>query len=185
MYTLQAHTDTRSTDVHVLRTLLLAATGWVLLYGASSSTWFRYPAAGVLLLLAWFCRFLQMRPSITYSRLVILSALLLLLSTRNPIHAILFAAFALLPRLFYGSGKIGIDENGVSLPYYGRTRRHAWSELQHLVLKDGLLSIDFRNNRLIQLLIETGKTPVDEKSFNEFCRNQLETSLTSEKSFAG
>lgn len=185
MYTFQAHTDTRSTDVYVLRTLLLAAAGWVLLYGASSSTWFRYPAASTLLVLAWFCRFLQMRPSITYSRLVILGALLLLLSIRNPVHAILFAAFASLPRFFYGNGKIGVDEKGVSLPHYGRTKRHAWSELQHLVLKDGLLSIDFRNNRLVQLLIETDQTTVDEKNFNEFCRQQLDTLLTREKSIAG
>ncbi len=176
MYTLQAHTDTRSTDVYVLRTLLLAAAVWIVAYGVSSASWFRYPAFGVLLLLAWFCRFLQVHPSMTYLRIVILGASLLLLSTRNPLHAMLFVLFAFLPRLFYGNGKILFDETGVSVPHYGRTRHYSWSELQHVVLKDGLLSIDFRNNRLIQLLIETDKTPVDEQSFNEFCNRKLRTS---------
>lgn len=173
MYTLQAHTDTRSADVYVLRTLLLAAAIWEVAYGVSSASWFRYTALGVLLLLAWFCRFLQVHPSITYLRIVVLGACLLLLSTRNPLHALLFVLFAFLPRLFYGNGKILLDETGVSVPHYGRPRRYSWSELQHVVLKDGLLSIDFRNNRLIQLLIETEKTPVDEKTFNEFCNGKL------------
>ena len=48
-----------------------------------------------------------------------------------------------------------------------------WEELSNVILKDGLLTIDLRNNKIIQQLIEETGPPVNEKEFNEFCRQQL------------
>lgn len=48
-----------------------------------------------------------------------------------------------------------------------------WDKLNNLILKDGLLTIDFKNNKIIQQPIDENKTSVDEKEFNEFCRQQL------------
>lgn len=47
-----------------------------------------------------------------------------------------------------------------------------WSELNNIILKDGLLTIDFKNNKIIQQLID-GKNTVDETAFNQYCREQL------------
>ena len=47
-----------------------------------------------------------------------------------------------------------------------------WNELQNIILKDGILTIDFKNNKIIQNETEED-TGVDEKKFNEFCRGQL------------
>ena len=48
-----------------------------------------------------------------------------------------------------------------------------WPELNNTVLKDGLLTIDFKNNKFIQQSIEESKTVVNEQEFNDFCRQQL------------
>jgi hypothetical protein len=48
-----------------------------------------------------------------------------------------------------------------------------WSELSNIILKDGLLTIDFKNNKIIQQLIETNIDIVNEKDFNEFCKQQM------------
>jgi hypothetical protein len=48
-----------------------------------------------------------------------------------------------------------------------------WQELNNVILKDGLLTIDFKNNKIIQQMIDESKPSVDEKEFNEFCRQQL------------
>ena len=48
-----------------------------------------------------------------------------------------------------------------------------WNELSNIVLKDGLLTIDFKNNKIIQQLIENTAPMVNEKEFNEFCKQQL------------
>ena len=50
-----------------------------------------------------------------------------------------------------------------------------WKELNNTMLKDGLLTIDFKNNKLIQQLIIDEN--VNEKDFNDFCKEQLEYSL--------
>lgn len=47
-----------------------------------------------------------------------------------------------------------------------------WSNLSNVVLKDGLLTLDFRNNQLIQQYI-SGQTRIDENGFNRFCLDQL------------
>jgi hypothetical protein len=48
-----------------------------------------------------------------------------------------------------------------------------WNELNNLVLKDGLLTIDFKNDKIIQHYPEAKMNPVNEQEFNEFCRQQL------------
>ena len=48
-----------------------------------------------------------------------------------------------------------------------------WSDLNNVILKDGLLTIDFKNNKIIQQLIDQNKTSINEQEFNEFCKQQL------------
>ena len=48
-----------------------------------------------------------------------------------------------------------------------------WKELSNLILKDGLLTIDFKNNRIIQQQIADTSSTIDEKEFNDFCEQQL------------
>ena len=53
-----------------------------------------------------------------------------------------------------------------------------WNELSNLILKDGLLTIDFKNNKIIQQLIEKTEQPVNEKEFNDFCNKQLQSAAS-------
>lgn len=48
-----------------------------------------------------------------------------------------------------------------------------WPSLNNVILKDGLLTIDLKNNKLIQQVIDYSKTTVNEKEFNDFCNQQL------------
>jgi len=50
-----------------------------------------------------------------------------------------------------------------------------WKDVENSMIKDGLLTIDLKNNRLIQEMIDEDRTPVNEKEFNEFCKKQLTT----------
>jgi hypothetical protein len=50
-------------------------------------------------------------------------------------------------------------------------RIFAWNTLNNVILKDGMLTIDFKNDKLIQQLIED--TDIDEVTFNQFCSHQL------------
>jgi len=50
---------------------------------------------------------------------------------------------------------------------------HSWAEVANVVLKDHLLSIDFKNNHLLQLEVTPESYTIDEAAFNQFCRQHL------------
>lgn len=52
-------------------------------------------------------------------------------------------------------------------------KTYRWEELANVILKDGILTVDFRNNKLIQKEIESQATAADERDFNEFCQSKL------------
>jgi hypothetical protein len=48
-----------------------------------------------------------------------------------------------------------------------------WKDLNNVIIKDGIITVDFKSNKLIQKEIQSGSTLQDEKDFNEFCQNRL------------
>ena len=67
---------------------------------------------------------------------------------------------------------VSISESQVIYPSFPR-KKIDWQELSNLMLKDGLLTIDFKNNKIIQQQIADISSTIDEKEFNDFCRQQL------------
>ena len=68
--------------------------------------------------------------------------------------------------------EIAFDETEMvinSLP----KKYYSWKELTNVLIKDGILTIDFSNNKLIQKEIETHTSLKIEEEFNEFCRIKL------------
>jgi hypothetical protein len=57
-----------------------------------------------------------------------------------------------------------------------------WDQLNNAILKDGILTIDFKNNRVLQAEIEDRMNDVNEVEFNDFCRQQLKEKNMSKKS---
>jgi hypothetical protein len=67
--------------------------------------------------------------------------------------------------------EVKVESKSIMYPSFPK-REINWNELQNIVLKDGILTIDFRNNKLIQQELEENHV-LNEKEFNEFCRQQL------------
>ena len=51
-------------------------------------------------------------------------------------------------------------------------KKYSWSELDNVILKDGILTIDFKDNKLIQAEIDPNSL-IDEKEFNYFANDRL------------
>ena len=47
-----------------------------------------------------------------------------------------------------------------------------WNELNNVILKDGIITIDYKNDRLFQAAIKEDEA-IDETKFNSFCRERL------------
>jgi hypothetical protein len=48
-----------------------------------------------------------------------------------------------------------------------------WQSVNNIILKDGLLTIDLKNNKFMQQAIDETKTSINEQEFNDFCQQQL------------
>ena len=125
-------------------------------------------------LLAWNYRVWRKRTQeIYFSKALLIAGLVW---TKMPYFQWLVAVFALLAILEYQakySPAIGFSSDKVV--FYGLLRKkYAWSELDNVILKDGLLTIDFKNNRLLQKEIESGENEASEEEFNQWCRLRLE-----------
>ncbi|NCI50404.1 hypothetical protein GWC95_10760 [Sediminibacterium roseum] len=68
--------------------------------------------------------------------------------------------------------EIAFNEEGIVINTFPK-KEYAWSALSNVVLKDNILTIDFKNNKLIQKEIESDASPDEEKEFNAFCTTML------------
>ena len=105
----------------------------------------------------------------------IISALLWLLIGQYLFAALLFL-FAFLG--FYVNKKfiIRFSEDGIEYPGFP-VKKFLWEEVDQLILKDNILTIDLKDNRLLQFSLneKNGALPV-EKDFNEFCNRMIKGS---------
>ncbi|MBS1621102.1 MAG: hypothetical protein JST10_14180 [Bacteroidetes bacterium] len=53
------------------------------------------------------------------------------------------------------------------------TKRIPWTEVNNALLKDDILTIDLKNNRIIQQLVDDRNSLLNEKEFNDFCKKHL------------
>lgn len=67
---------------------------------------------------------------------------------------------------------VELTEKKISIPYVLQ-KKMKWDEIENVVFKDGLLTIDFKNNRLFQHPVLNSDEDINEETFNAFCRQQL------------
>ncbi|HLX92596.1 MAG TPA: hypothetical protein VKR32_12985 [Puia sp.] len=70
--------------------------------------------------------------------------------------------------------EIGFSTNQIVVNSIFR-RKFIWSEFTNIMLKDGLLTLDFKNNRVIQkqTVDDEDEFDADEDEFNAYCKKQL------------
>jgi hypothetical protein len=62
-------------------------------------------------------------------------------------------------------------------------KRYQWSQFDNIILKDGLITLDFNNNRILQREVEDEEEDeADEDEFNAYCGKQLKASREVRKS---
>ena len=85
-----------------------------------------------------------------------------------------FAALAVLEHQVKFPLEVGFSESQIVLNTLFR-KKYKWSQLNNVMLKDGMLTMDFANNRILQREIEEDNEEDDasEEEFNLFCREQL------------
>ena len=86
--------------------------------------------------------------------------------------AALYVIAALLERQVKFAQELGVDENGITFTTLLQ-KEYEWKEINNLLLKEGILTVDYKNNKLFQQEIESEVNPSLEKEFNQYCRAKL------------
>ena len=90
--------------------------------------------------------------------------------------ALIMAILAVLYIISIRQFIVSVNANNIIYPSFPK-KIIQWNELNNVIMKDGLLTLDFKNNKLIQVLVRRDQThhDLEEKDFNDFCRKQLST----------
>ena len=68
--------------------------------------------------------------------------------------------------------EIGLDSSGITFNHFPQ-KFYAWSDIQQVIIKDGLVTIDYKNNRIFQKELATTTTKEEEAEVNQYCKQFL------------
>lgn len=160
-------------DIVVTRSLLALSGLASLMYHTDQYYFVNVISAILLFGAAVFVKILITRFNINKLLLLGAAALLLFASTHSFLFALILVLYSFLVRYFYKIPVIDVTTEGIFIKKALSSPHYEWSELTNVVYKDNLLTIDFQNNNLLQLSIDTDQTSVDETLFNNFCARQI------------
>lgn len=86
--------------------------------------------------------------------------------------AILFSILFFLGETLTKDTTVFINKTDISLKNLFN-KKYSWEDLQNVMLKDGLLTIDFKNNKIFQSEIAEKISLTEENEFNDFCKKNL------------
>jgi predicted PurR-regulated permease PerM len=170
MYTFHIKNTGPDFDFILTRALLGIAAVAALLYGSAAPWLLDYLVAAFLLLAAFFVKTLLTRYRVKRLLILVLAAVLLFIVTHSFFFAAVLVIYGMVAKNLYPKNIIQVGEEGVSLTRLFGQDLHPWEEFNQVFLKDDLLSLDFKNNKLLQLTVSYTSTTVDEKEFNNFCK---------------
>lgn len=156
-----------------LRALLFVAGVACLFYDPYQFKWVSWIAVFMLLGAAiLFVRLLAIfKANITY--LLIAVALFLLFVSQSFVLSILFFISGFSLRFLTKKPLVIVEEKGVLMPGLFQSTLISWSELNNVVIKDGILTIDLKTDKVYQLEVDDAKTSETPEYINDYCRQHL------------
>jgi hypothetical protein len=111
----------------------------------------------------------------SFSYLLIAAGVGLTLFGDGPNSNLLFIVLGILEKFFLQKKEIGFTKEYITIGGWF-PKKHVWSEIDNIVLNGGILTIDFKNNQLLQLETddeEDDEYDVEDEEFNNYCRSLL------------
>jgi hypothetical protein len=114
------------------------------------------------------------RDKVQYRYLLLLAAMGWMFFTPAPWVGALFFVLSFLEYQTKRPLEIGFDDDRVVINTLIK-RQFEWTAFNNVILKDGLLTLDFKTNRLIQKEVteDDEEDDADEEEFNAWCRARL------------
>jgi hypothetical protein len=129
-----------------------------------------------ILVITWFILRKHSKAMETFSLIMALLYANFWFQNAGIIAVIIFALVYITVTLVKGkSTSVLFTEDGIHLTRLFKTVIFPWTEMDNVILKDNLLTIDFKTNKIIQVEIMENSRMVDETEFNLFCTELIQT----------
>ncbi|MFZ4057527.1 MAG: hypothetical protein ACOYKE_05285 [Ferruginibacter sp.] len=176
MYQFTVKYQKEQTQLFVMRALLSMATIACFVLVSEVPQWLRIGCGILLIVLSLFTEMIMAKFKIKFYGILIIAALLLFCCTLSfAIPIVLLVIGAIVLKLFTAP-IITINTTAIVIQQKFSKSVIQWNELSNVLLKDGLLTIDFNNNTLFQVAVENQEAAnFDSAIFNAFCKTQLES----------
>jgi len=179
MYTLHIKENRPQLEITLFRALLFFAGLTSLLLKTNSNYLINVVAAILLFSSAVLIEFLLLKLSIRKFVLLTAASIVFLLATHSFIYSLIFLIASLLSSNFNQSSQIYISKDLIQLKKGLINNTYHWNEFSNIILKDELITMDFINNRLLQLMVDEKLSKINEAEFNEFCSGLLKSNQSS------
>lgn len=117
----------------------------------------------------------KQKRQLRFFSLLITAGIGVALSTQLTFIGILLLVAALIEKRTRAKREIGFSDAGIQFNF-NKQRKIKWTDLNNVVLRDDLLTIDLKNNTIIQVEVddeEDEEYEVGEDEFNTYCIKQL------------
>lgn len=173
MYIFYIKNEGPQLDILVTRALLGLSAVACIFFGNHQYRLVDYLIAVILLILAVVVRRLIYVHQVKRIVILIGAAVLLFVGTGSFFFAAILVLYGIGIKFLYPKNEVKVGEEGVALNQVFSTRQTTWDKLNNLVLKDNLLTVDYKNNKLLQLTTVDTPHRVNEEEFNNFCKKLL------------
>ncbi len=173
MFVFKIKDNSTAIDIVVTRALLALAAIVALVYRTGDNFWINFIIAMLLFISSAGMKILLLRFRVDKLLITGIAAVLLFFATHSVGFAIVLVGYAAIVKVLYQQPAVQVSKEGLQLKKMIVSNHYEWSSFANVVLKDRLLTLDFTNNKLLQLDIDESSGLADEAAFNNFCRQCL------------
>jgi hypothetical protein len=173
MYTFHIKETRNKIDAAITRALLALAGVAALVVTKNSNYWINIVAAAILFLAAIFIEILLEKLTFKKKLFLPIACIVLFIATGSILFAFILFLVGILASFFTTSYHIHFTLDHVSIENGLFRSSYQWNEFSNILVKDELITLDFKNNRLLQLMLDVAISPVNEIEFNDFCSSCL------------
>ncbi|MBP6432997.1 MAG: hypothetical protein KA319_14645 [Ferruginibacter sp.] len=170
MYKFNIKNDKTDIELALLRAILSVAAVASYVYPNDKYPLISYVVSILLIVVAIFMKRIIAKLKMDKIYLVLIAALLLFIVSGQIGLPIIMLCYGFLLKLNKKEGYIAVNEIGVLIKTPFSFKTYYWEEFNHVVLKDGLLSLDLKTNKIRYISIDDN---IDEIEFNTYCDGQL------------
>lgn len=172
MYSFRIKGDASDIDIPAVRSLLVFAAIIIIISHHNSAYAVNITAGILLVAAAFFTEVLLVKYRLKPLLVIGVAALLVALCTYNIIFPVIMIALVFLVKYFYTPPVVTVADEGVRIKKTFSDNKYEWDLFNQVIIKDGLLSMDFKNNKVLQLELNGN---ADEAEFNRFCSQKIAT----------